>query len=204
MRLSPFEAYCMFQALKLHFTSDSYDYFKYNGKVKVTQEQFNAKRDKYYYHRLCRRYDADQILDFIVANMLANDSQWVGKLLDDDADDLYTNFVKTKQSLSYKFKNDMELIMSTHDNPFKFEDNSYPAILNDYMRGDVAFDTLIILNDITNCFAKFDAKLKGDFLWDKFYFKARKYRPFLTYDKEKIKTILKQQLNSLDRNKIAC
>lgn len=204
MRLSPYETYCLFQALKLHFTSESYDFFKYNGKVKITPEQFNGKRDKYFYHRLCRRYDADQIQDFIVANMLANDSQWVGKLLDDDADELYMNFVKNKQSLSYRFKNELEFIMSTHDNPFKFGDNNYPVLLNDYMRGDISHDTLLILNDVTGCFAKFDKKLKGDYLWDKFYFKSRKYRPFLSYDKEKIKTILKQQLNSLDRTKETC
>jgi len=204
MRLTAYEAYCLFQALKLHFTSESYDYFKYNGKVKVTPEQFNGKRDKYFYHRLCRRYNADEILDFIVANMLGNDAHWVGKLLDDQADELYKSYLKNKQSLSYRFKNDVEHLFTEGSNPFKFEDNNYPVILNDYMRGDVSLDTIIILNDVTNCFAKFDAKLKGDFLWDKFYFKAKKFRPFLSYDKEKIKAVLKQQLNSLDRQKIAC
>lgn len=204
MRLSPFEAFCMFQALKLHFTNESYDYFRYNGKVKQTVDQFNQKRDKYFYHRLCRRYNSDEIQDYIVANLLADESVWVGKLLDDDSDDIYTNYIKKKQSLSYRFKNEVEHILTTHSNPFKFEDNNYPAIINDYMRGDVSLDTLIILNDVTQCFAKFDKKLKGDFLWDKLYFKCRKFRPFLSYDKEKIKGILKQQLNSLDKTRVSC
>lgn len=204
MRLSPFEAYCMFQALKLHFTTESYDYFRYNGKVKTTPEQFAGKRDKYFYHRLCRRYDADQIQDFLVANFLGNDASWVGNMLDDQADELYKSYMRQKQSLSYRFKNEIDHLFGSGNNPFKFEDNGYPAILNDYMRGDVSLDTIIILNDVTGCFAKFDAKLKGDYLWDKLYFKSRKFRPFIEYDKEKIKTILKQQLNSIDRNKVAC
>ena len=33
--VSPFEAYQTYLALKQHFTRPSYDYFKYNGKVKV-------------------------------------------------------------------------------------------------------------------------------------------------------------------------
>ena len=204
MRLSPYEAYCLFLALKLHFTSDSYDYFKYGGKVKTTPEQFNQKRDKYFYHRLCRRYDGDEIRDFLVANFVGNDAQWVGKMLDDEADDMYKSFIKNKQSITYNFKNDVERLFGSGGNPFKYEDNSYPVILNDYMRGDINLYSMIILNDVTGCFAKFDAKLKGDYLWDKFYFKARKLRPFIEYDKEKIKTILKQQLNSLDRNKVTC
>lgn len=204
MRLSPFETYCMFQALKLHFTSENYDYFKYNGKVKQTIDQFNQKRDKYFYHRLCRRYNSDEIQDYIVANLLAESNVWVGKLLDDDSDELYKSYLKNKQSLSYRFKNDVEHLFTEGSNPFKFEDNNYPVILNEYMRGYVSLDSIIILNDVTNCFAKFDEKLKGDFLWDKLYFKAKKFRPFLSYDKEKIKAVLKQQLNSLDRQKIAC
>ena len=38
--MEPFEAYQKYLALKLHFDSESYDYFKYRGKT-------NAKRDKF-------------------------------------------------------------------------------------------------------------------------------------------------------------
>jgi len=48
MIMEPFDAYKKFQALKLHFTSDSYDYFKYNGSVKVNKISFETKNDKYY------------------------------------------------------------------------------------------------------------------------------------------------------------
>lgn len=195
MRLSPFETYCLFQALKLHFTTESYDFFKYGGKTKSTVDQFNSKRDRFFYHRLCRRYDKDQIKDFIVANMLGRDKSWVGDLLDDDADEQFTQYIKQKQSLTYRFKNELEKVFTEHENPFKFEDNGYPALINDYMRGDISFDTALIINDFTNCFSKFDKKLKGDFLWDKFYFKAKKFRPFLEYDKNKIAGIIKEQIN---------
>lgn len=207
MRLSPFEAYCMFQALKLHFTSDTYDYFKYNGKVKTTVDQFNMKRDKYFYHRLCRRYDRDQIQDFLLANMLAGDPKWVGNFLDDEADAHYKQHMRHMQSLTYEFKNELQdLFDSVSDlaDLFKMESNGYPKLFNEHMNGTISRETAMIIDDVTQCFSKFDSKLNGDFLWDKFYFKCRKYRPFLSYDKEKIKTILKEQLNSLDRQRVAC
>lgn len=207
MRLSPFEAYSMFQAMKLHFTSDSYDYFKYHGKVKTTLEQFNGKKDKYFYHRLCRRYDADEIQNFLLANMLAGDPKWVGNFLDDEADAHYKQHVAHIQSLTYQFKNELQELFENVDDLadlFKLENNGYHKLFNETMNGTISRETAMIIDDVTNCFSKFDTKLKGDFLWDKFYFKCRKYRPFLSYDKEKIKTILKQQLNSLDRNKVTC
>ena len=35
-----FAAFALYNALKLHFTSDSYDYFKYHGKTNVSKTTF--------------------------------------------------------------------------------------------------------------------------------------------------------------------
>jgi len=43
--MTAFESYRVYSALKLHFTTDSYDYFKYNGKTKVTPENFEKRKD---------------------------------------------------------------------------------------------------------------------------------------------------------------
>jgi hypothetical protein len=62
------------------------------------------------------------------------------------------------------------------------------------MRGDVTLETVIILDHFVGFIEKFDAKLKDDFLWSKFSFKARKYAPFLLQDldKKKFAKILKE------------
>ena len=39
IQLDPFETYQQYLALKLHFTTDSYDYIKYNGKTRVINLQ---------------------------------------------------------------------------------------------------------------------------------------------------------------------
>ena len=38
-----FAAFALYNALKLHFTSKSYDYFKYNGKTNVTKTTFTER-----------------------------------------------------------------------------------------------------------------------------------------------------------------
>ena len=53
--MTEFEAYCQFLALKLHFTTDHYDYFKYNGKHNATPESFDKRTDKRFFKRLVRK-----------------------------------------------------------------------------------------------------------------------------------------------------
>ena len=41
--MTAFESYKMYVALKLHFTTDSYDYFKFNGKTRVSETNFEKR-----------------------------------------------------------------------------------------------------------------------------------------------------------------
>jgi hypothetical protein len=78
--------YMMYNALRLHFTTDSYDYFKYNGKTNTTKESFLTHKNKYAFYRLSRKHTLEDARDFFVANFLVNDSKWVGELLTEEAD----------------------------------------------------------------------------------------------------------------------
>jgi len=189
---SGYEVYCLYLALKNHFTLDKYDYFLYNGKVKhVSKESFLARKDRFQFEKLARKCDNPMI--HIMVSLL-QDKTWIGDMLDDEAFDATKRYVKKVQSMSYIFKNELE----QYDNLkalFKTEDNGYPMILNEYMRGDVSFETVIILDTFVGFMAKFDAKLKDDYLWSKFSFKARKFAPFLLreIDKNKFKDLLKSR-----------
>ena len=193
--LSGYETFCLYLAIKNHFKLDNYNYFKYNGKTKnVSKESFLSRRDRFQFEKLARKCDNPMI--HMMVNFL-QDKTWIGDMLDDDAFDATKRYVKKVQSMSYVFKNELE----QYDNLkslFKVEDNGYPMILNEYMRGDVTLETIIILDTFVGFIAKFDAKLKDDYLWSKFSFKARKFAPFLLreIDKNKFKDLLKQQMNA--------
>jgi hypothetical protein len=125
---------------------------------------------------------------------LLQDKTWVGDMLDDDAFESTLHYMKKVQSMSYIFKNEIE----KYDDLkalFKMQDNGYPMFLNEYMRGDLSFETIIILDAFIGFIAKFDAKFKDDYLWSKFSTKARKFAPFLLreFDKNKFKDLLKKQ-----------
>jgi hypothetical protein len=126
------------------------------------------------------------------------DRTWIGNMLDDDALDSTLRHMRKVQSMSYDFKNELEKVDDIRS-LFKMEDNGYPKFLNEYMRGDISLETIIILNAFIDFIPKFDAKFKDDYLWSKFSFKTRKFAPFLLQqvDKKKFKQLLKTKINSI-------
>ena len=59
---------------------------------------------------------------------------------------------------------------------------------------DIALETLIILNDLMNFFPMWEKEIYDDIVWPSFKKKCEKYKPFLSYDKEKFKLILKEKI----------
>ena len=55
---------------------------------------------------------------------------------------------------------------------------------------------MVIINDFTQFFSKFDKYLgTNDPLWSRISLKLTKYKPFVKYDKEKLKNILKEKID---------
>ena len=73
--MTGYETYILFNALKLHFTTEKFDFFKYNGKVKTTIEQFENRKDKYHFYKLSRKHEKrDDMLQYIVYNFIEKDN----------------------------------------------------------------------------------------------------------------------------------
>lgn len=191
-----FAAYALWNALKLHFTSDSYDYFKYNGKTNVSKQTFANRKDKYQFYKLSRKYDLEQLKYFYVANFLAGNGEWVGDLLQ-DGEGNYAKWQKTTQSLTYTFENDIIRLLDRVDNPNELlvvKQNQFPKLMMYATQGDICLETLIILDNIMNFFPMWEKEIYDDIVWPNFKMKCVKYRPFLYYEKEKFKEILKEKI----------
>ena len=55
MKVTPFECYKTYVAMKQHFTKDKYDYFKYGGKSRASATSFNNRKDRYFFERMSRK-----------------------------------------------------------------------------------------------------------------------------------------------------
>lgn len=191
-----FAAFAMYNALKLHFTSDSYDYFKYHGKTNVSKQTFSTRKDKYYFYKLSRKYGIDELKNFYVANFISGNDKWVGNMLQ-DGEDNYTKWLKTQQSLTYTFENDIVWMLEKVTNPNDMligRKNEFPLLLQHTMSGTIHIETLTIMDDIMNFIPMWNKEIYDDIIWPTWSRKIEKYKPFIHYDKDKFKQILKEKI----------
>ena len=192
-----FAAFALYNAMKLHFTSDSYDYFKYNGKTNVSKDSFANRRDKYSFYKLSRKFNLDELKGYYVANFLEHNDKWVGDMTGQVGEDNYKKWQKRIQSLTYNFENDIVKLLDDVDSPndlLVVKSGGYPKLLQETMQENISLETLVILDDIMNFFPMWTKKIDDDIIWPNFKRTCEKYRPFLLYDKVKYTNILKQRL----------
>ena len=196
-----FAAYALWNALKLHFTSESYDYFKYNGKTNVSKQTFTTNKSKYQFYKLSRKYNLDELKNFYIANFIQGKGDWVGDLLQ-DGDENYTKWQKTQQSLTYTFENDIMYMFDSVDGAefwhiddyFKPIDGGWPMLITKMMHEKISLETVCILIDILGCMTKWEKQITEDIIWPTHQRIIKKYTPFIPYDKEKYKQILKEKI----------
>jgi len=194
--ITGYEAFGIFQALKLHFTTDNYDFFKYHGKSKISVNSFEIRKDKYHFYKLSRRLpNKEELILFIVANLIHNDNLWVGDLLTEESETIFRERQKVIQSLSYTFENDCRRILDGVSDPneiLQSDDGDYPILLRKTLQKDIQIETLCILNLILNFFPMWTKKIEDTIRWPAYRRKVLKFAAFLTYDDVKYKSLLKK------------
>jgi hypothetical protein len=182
-----YDAYITYLALQRHFTS-SYDYFKYHGKVNASPQSFEIRKDKFQFYKLSKH---PEYKNYIIANMVNSDKKiWVGDLLTNESDDIYKQWSKKIQSLSYHFKQEVSKLNTDFDSNFKVVDGQHPPLLNEVIAKRFSIEALIILDDILDIFKHWNSKIALQIIWDGVYSKSIKYKPFLHYDKSLMKKTL--------------
>ncbi len=184
--MDAFEAYTMYVALKLHFTSD-YDYHKYHGKTSAKRSSFETRRDKYHYHKLSKKSDP---LNYAVSNIITHGTGvWVGALVSDKKyEETYTDWLKRKESLSYFFESDLARL--DPDTCLSVSDGQYPDLLKEYVKQKISIETIILLDKFVGFLDVWNKKIIDTALWPEIYNLCKKYSPFVEYDREKIKKII--------------
>ena len=192
--MTGFEVYKMYLALKLHFTSDTYDYFQYGGNAKASQVSFDQRKDKFFFVKLSRKFKDFELREFFVANLTAEDKVYPATLVREGAKN-YADYTKRKESLSYHFKEDVATLHDTHnrfDDLFKVE-GVHPPLLKSFLGGRICLETLTIFNKIFQYVPQFDKQIKEEIVWKPLRNKVVKYDPFLFVDLGKYKSIIKHQ-----------
>ena len=200
MKLSGYEAYLLFLALKNHFQTESYDYFKYSGKTRANEHSFMVKRDRYFFEQAANRFTKEALTDLIVSNLIIG-RKWFIDMVRNEADEaelVRKEYVKRRESFTYLFAQDLDKMLNDVDDPrhlFRIEKGSYPELINYYLNRTVPIETLAALNKVVNFSDVFDRKLgKDDIIWEPARLLIKKYVPFLQVDENKLREILRDKL----------
>jgi len=111
-----FSAYQTYVAVRNHFKQESYDFFKYKGKTRVGQDSFLKRNDRYFFAKLQRKLNSNELVGFFVANFIHDDSNWSGSLVTENSMTVYNQWMKKIQSLSYTFEQDCLTLKEAVDN----------------------------------------------------------------------------------------
>ena len=190
--VEPYDAYVKYLAMKSHFTDKKYDYIKYNGKVKAWRTTFETRRDKYFFYKLSKQKNPEE---FLLANFVDGNDFYIGDIREDKANDVYTEFKKRQQSLSYVFKNELTQLKEDFNENIIVPKNQHPYLLRLYLRKDICLETLILIDRCVKMFAYWDKELSDDIMWPDVKLKADKYSPFLNVDINKYRDILISTFN---------
>jgi len=187
-----FNAYKMYLAMRLHFTTD-YDYLKYNGQTKASKDSFLKRSDKFFFKKLEKTFKKQEMLYFFVANFIDHDDIWVGNLVSNASEQVYTDWKKRIQSLSYNFRNDCEYLADYEfDSLFAVSEYSHPLLLRKYLQKEISPETMIIIDSVIPYIKVWTKKIDEDIIWPTVRNKLLKYKPFVSVDKDKYKSIMRE------------
>ena len=178
--MTPYQVYTKYIALKN-------DFFTYGGKVRAKESSFEIRKDKYFFYKLSKHKD---VQNFLLANLLDGGKDfWVGTMRDSGPEEVYRDWKKRQESLTYTFKNDLTKLNDDFDSNFRNEKYGHPHLLRLYLRGDVCIETMCILDMLVNYSTSWNKFLEKDLIWSDKYTIIKKYKPFLSINTDKMKAI---------------
>lgn len=148
--MNGYQAYCIYSSIKLHFSQEKYDAFKYNFRANIKQASFERRKDRYFFEKIARRYPRDSDLKLFFADNFMSDNQWIGEM----DHEIYMKRDSYRQALFYNFQNEVKFIRGqaykynlTFDGVCKPNSSkSDNLLLNLYTSQQVSPDTLAIID----------------------------------------------------------
>ena len=185
------DVYQTYLAVKQHFSDSSYDYFKYNGKIRVNASNFHTRKDRFFYEKLARKFDGkpEDLRNYFACNLRENPKVWIRELVGVQAEEIYTKWKGYQESLTYNLIQDVTKVEEAHPEGdlaslFLCEDGQHPFLLDLYTNSTITIETLIGFDILMGCFVEWNKEIDDTIIWPDIYLACQRYRPFLTFEPE--------------------
>ena len=81
-----------------YISQQTYDYIKYGGKTNAKLDTFTKRKDRYFFHKLSKRFNERDVLDFFVSNFIISVRQVGSDLITNESIENYTRYRKYNES----------------------------------------------------------------------------------------------------------
>jgi|TARA_E500000178_G_C16833490_1_gene667151 Zn-dependent M32 family carboxypeptidase len=137
------QAYQIYNALKLHYTDEKFDAYKYNFKVRVSPRTFDSLRYRYTFEKLGAKHDQDYIIDYITSNMIEN-VMWIHDMTKDNYDKREARL----QSITYRLKKDLAQFQDFNKMCECIHGNN--LLIDAFIQEEVSLETVSIIDSLVN------------------------------------------------------
>ena len=158
------KAYSIYSSVKLHFTQESYDAFRYNFKTNIKASTFERRKDRYFFEKIARRYPNEDDLKLFFVDNIVSDKVWIG----DMDDTIHEKRNAYRQALNYNFEKEIKIIREEaykynldFDGVCKTNSNKTDnLLLNLYMSQKISADTFVIIDHLVSFIKSLRSELK--------------------------------------------
>lgn len=196
--INSFQSYKLYLILVNAFKK-GYDPVKYSWKIRVQQNSFEKRKDKYFFEKIQKSFDIFEQQKIFMVNLLANQDQWIGDMLNQDQIMFYRKYMSRFNDLSILFKEDLHnliLFCKSKGRMFKslflIEDNKEPMIFKLLQNDSIQYETFILLDSYFNIIEMLDES--KNFIWDQYSVRIKAYKNLFVIDKLEVIKILKESL----------
>jgi hypothetical protein len=195
-----FDVYRTYLAMKLHFGSDKFDFFQYDGKVNAKESTYHDRKDFYFFETVARKFTEQEIKEYMLASFVEAENPskvWIGDIKRSGKDN-WLVWAGRQQSLSYAVSEDLDRVvdyLSENGHGFNtlFESHGgHPPLLKLHIKGKIILETLVILDMILGFIPQWNDTLR-DPLWEQLSFKIKKYKPFLSIPTDKYRSMMQEK-----------
>ena len=197
--MTSYDAYRLYLAVKLHFTTSNYDFFRHNAKVNSSLNSFLKRNDRFFFHKLNTKYTKDEIIEYFISNFFASSKTWIGNLIRADGETTYNKWRKYQQSFKYNFRSDCVCVHNDvvsnnlqFDDVFSVDNGQHPRLLRLLLSGKIAVQSFIIFDQILSFSKKWDKQIKETIIWPEKSFKLKKLKPFIKVNLTECKFIMRE------------
>ena len=180
-----FEAFKVYNAIRLHFTTE-YDFFKYNGKTRVTEKSWAARQDRFFFKKIERSIGIENLVPFFVSNYIDRDTLWSKDLIGTRAKNHYKLF--NKEEHYNTFRGDLAYLISLYKNTddlLNAPQMSHPNLLKAYIIKSISPITMIILQSLVKYSNMWNATIVSDPQWSAVRSYLGKLNEFVIFDRQK-------------------